>query len=449
VQAIPQWRAGRAQSSLDRRTLLDYRGQPLAEVHQAPALMVGRVAAELRRAAPAADENPALLWRAIQRAGALLTQGSPGGWSAAEHARLITLSTGAPIRWTREAVAELGAGLQAIEGALRWQAPGGDLTAYAEHRVVHSDGRGYAWAPRGRVLGFVAPSNHPAVHLTWVMALAMGWSVLLRPGADDPFTPWRVVQALAEAGFPPDRVALLAGEHDQVPILVDATDRTVAYGGEALGALLGRDRRVLFNGPGRSKVLVDGPAPPEQVGPFLLDCVLHDGGRKCTCTSSVIVRGEGHGLCEALRTELRGLPLLDPLDPGARVPAWKGATAGAGLPGSWVNHDGLTFLQPDLVLCPDPTAPPFGVELPAPWATAAEIPAGADPLPLLRQSQAVTLLSRDRRLRARCLQEPGILKVFTGLIPTWHSEPGAPHHGRLADFLFTAKFAPEEALPWT
>lgn len=408
--------------------------------------MLGRVVAELRRAAPERAEG-SLHWPAIERAAELLATTAPGGIDAAAHAELICRGTGAPLSAARAAVAELVGGLRSIEGALRWQVPGGDLAVYATHRVTHPDGNGYAWAPRGRVLGFVAPSNHPAVHLTWVLALAMGWSVLLRPGADDPITPWRLLQALTEAGFPTDRIALLSGTHDLVPALVEACDLTVAYGGEVLGGLIGRDGRVLFNGPGRSKVFVDGAVPLERVVPFLLDCILHHGGQKCTCASSVLLRGEAPGLFDALRAELRSLPLLDPLDPAARVPVWKGE-AGP-LPAPFVTREGLRFVQPDLLHCTDPAQPPFGVELPAPWATAAALPAGADPLPHLRGSQALTLLSRDEALRERCLMEPSILKCFAGLIPPWHTEPGAPHHGRLADFLFTAKFAPEGEMPWS
>jgi acyl-CoA reductase-like NAD-dependent aldehyde dehydrogenase len=448
VQEIPLWRAGGERTSLDVRHLADYRGRPLALVHQAPAAMVGRMAAELRRAAPGPGEDPAARWDAIRRAGALLATGTPGAIGAEEHARLITLATGSPLICAREAVAELSEGLEAITDALRWQAPGGELGHFTGRQVTHPGGGSYAWVPVGQVLGFVAPSNHPAVHLTWVLALAMGWAVLLRPGSEDPFTPWRVLQALAQAGFPTDRVALLAGGHDLVPALTRACDLTVAYGGEGLGHLIAGDARVLFNGPGRSKVLVDGPAPPDRAVPFLLECILHGGGRKCTCASSVLLRGRSPGLLDGLRDGLRSLPLLDPLDPAARVPAWKGPPS-PNLPAAFVAEGGLTFLQPDLVGCPDPTAPPFGLELPAPWATAAELAAGDDPLPLLRGSQVVTLLTRDRSLREACLLEPSIQKVFTGPIPPWHTRPGAPHHGRLSDFLFTAKYAPEEEMPWT
>ncbi|MEW8979458.1 MAG: aldehyde dehydrogenase family protein [Symbiobacterium sp.] len=518
MQEIPLWRGGRERTSLDVRVLYDYRGGPLARVALAPSLLVHRVAAELRAAAEPGADLPAL-WDAIAAAGRLLATAELGGCSPDEHARLVTLATGAPIADSRQALTELASGMLHVRDALRWQTPDGSLEPFLTHRLEPSPGRACGWVPVGRVLGFVAPSNHPAVHLTWVLALAMGWAVAVRPGADDPFTPWRVLLALRAAGFPAERVALLPGGHDLVPALVEHCDRTVAYGGATLAALLGRDPRVLFNGPGRSKVLVDGeavggtagaqraravgekadgeagetgageavsgaarttgeafsgtpgPAPlgngalpsaaraeagpgsaasrPEHPVDFLVDCILHDGGRKCTCASAVLLRGEAPGLLEAVAERLRGLPLLDPLDPAARVPAWKDAAAARRTPAEVVESHGLTFVRPALVLDVDPADPRFGLELPAPWATATQVPPGTDPLPLLRGSLAVTLLSRDRALAGRCLREPSIQKLFVGPIPPWHTEPGAPHKGRLADFLFTAKAHREAVIPWS
>lgn len=423
-------------------------------MHLAPALLVHRSVAELQAAAPLPAEDPTLRWAAIARAGELLTGASLGGCSAEEHAQLVTRATGTPLTCSRLALAELAAGLGQVQAALGWQAPGGDLSVFRTRRVVSAGGRRHAWVPVGRVLGFVAPSNHPAVHLSWVLALAMGWTVAVRPGADDPLTPWRLILALQQAGFPTNRVALLPGSHDLVPALVQACDRTVVYGGPALAAVVGRDARVLFNGPGHSKVLVDAPAAtaaapatPGSLADFLLECVAHDGGRKCTCASAVVVRGRFPGLLDALAERLAALPLLDPLDPAARVPALKGQAA---CPPSacTVTRHGLTFIQPELVRCPDAPAPPFGQELPAPWVTAAELPAGADPLPLLRGSLAITLLSADPDVQELCLLEPSIHKVFTGLVPPWHTLPGAPHQGRLSEFLFTSKACQEVARLW-
>jgi hypothetical protein len=134
VVEIPLWRGGRPAASLDRGLLLSYRGERVAEVCQAPALIVHRAAAELRKAAPGPAEEPERRWAAIARAGSLLL-GDLGGCSAAEHARLVTLATGAPYADTLRALHELAAGLENVEAALRWQAPGGDLAAFHTRRV--------------------------------------------------------------------------------------------------------------------------------------------------------------------------------------------------------------------------------------------------------------------------------------------------------------------------
>lgn len=451
MHEVPVWREGRAHKSLESRLLQSYRGEDLARIHTTPALLIHRVVEQLRRAAPGPGEALEERCAAIERAGERLATDELGGLSPSEHARQVTLATGAPIADTTAALAELAAGMRAIRSALSRQVPGGDLSPFATHRVRHPGGWSHAWVPVGQVLGFIAPSNHPAVHLTWVQALAMGWSVALRPGADDPFTPWRLLLALEAAGFPTDRIALLPGGHDLVPALVGACDRTVAYGGPVLATLLAENPRVLFNGPGHSKVFVDLPLAEgvavADLADFLVDCIASDGGRKCTCASALLLRG-GQGdaaadpLIAAVQDRLAALPLLDPLDPAARVPAWKAqvpsyATA--------VQRDGLRFVQPELRRCADPAAPPFGAEIPAPWATVAST---TDPLRHLRGSLAVTLLTPDDGLVESCLVDPSILKVFAGPVPPWFTQPGAPHHGRLADFLFTAKAHRKEANPW-
>jgi hypothetical protein len=58
----------------------------------------------------------------------------------------------------------------------------------------------------------------------------------------------------------------------------------------------------------------------------------------------------------------------------------------------------------------------------------------------------VTLLSEDENLRRACLLEPSISKVFMGAVPTWRYEAGAPHKGKLSDFLFVSKAAWREKL---
>lgn len=464
MQTLPLLRPGGAHLSLDTRELRDYAGAPLAAVSQAPPLLA-RLALRELDAAPAAAP-PSALWPVLQRAGALLADGVVSGESPTDYAERVTGATGAPRRWVGAALQELAAALTGLEAALARQVPGGDPTVLDSLLLGNA-----AWVPRGRTLAVIAPSNHAATHFTWALALALGWRVAVRPGARDPFTPLRLAGALQAAGLPPERLAVLPGDHALVPALVDGADRAVVYGGEAVAAAYAGRSRVLVHGPGRSRVYVDlqGAPPVAALADFLAECILHDGGRKCTVASALVLRGDAAPLLAALAQRLATVPLLDPRDHTALVPAWpepaaalalaetlRAAEAAGDADLAAARRDGprlrqvngATLLAPALLHCRR-HSPLFAREWPAPVCTAVVLDPTDDPLPWLRGALVLTLVGAPAKLAARCLREPGIGKVFTGLVPTWHSEPGAPHNGRLSDFLFTAKAYREGQTAWT
>jgi hypothetical protein len=78
----------------------------------------------------------------------------------------------------------------------------------------------------------------------------------VRPSDDDPFTPYRLVTALLEAGLPEDAVAFVPGGHDLVDAIVQACSLSVLFGGQPLADRYASNRSVRIHGPGRSKVVV-------------------------------------------------------------------------------------------------------------------------------------------------------------------------------------------------
>ena len=56
--------------------------------------------------------------------------------------------------------------------------------------------------PRSDSLGVVLPSNSPGVHSLWIPAVALKTPLVLKPGSVEPWTPYRVIQALIQAGCP-------------------------------------------------------------------------------------------------------------------------------------------------------------------------------------------------------------------------------------------------------
>ncbi|MGE5589098.1 MAG: aldehyde dehydrogenase family protein [Bacillota bacterium] len=460
--SVPVLRRGGFHLSLDRCRLDAYDGHPLAEVHQAPPLLVQALVEEMRRDMAGGTEAVLRRLEWLRRAGRLFGRSRLLGLEPEEHQALVVLATGLPLRSVEESFHYLTEALQGMEGAVRRQVPGGEPEAV--DRGWSATGR-HAWVPLGQVLGFGAPNNHPSVHLTWLLALALGWGVVVRPGSQEPFTAARLWAALMEAGFPPGRLAVAPGPHASLQALTDLADRTVLYGGDDVVRRFAGSPRVLVNGPGRSKVLADLTSPVaelDRLAAFLEETALSDGGRKCTNASAVLVRGEpsqARALAEATAARLAGLEPRPPLDPEARlaifpsspqprlldrqVDALLGAEAQdlssparAGIPRLQEAQGGL-FLLPTVVWCRSPRSPLFGKEYPFPFLTFAS--AEHDPVEELAPSLAVSLLTRDRSLVDRCLRHPGLMKVFHGPIPPSYTEPGAPHQGLLSSFLFANK----------
>ena len=52
------------------------------------------------------------------------------------------------------------------------------------------------------VLGLVLPSNSPGVHTLWLPVIPMQIGLVLKPGPQEPWTPYRMAQAFVEAGMP-------------------------------------------------------------------------------------------------------------------------------------------------------------------------------------------------------------------------------------------------------
>ena len=54
------------------------------------------------------------------------------------------------------------------------------------------------------VLAAVLPSNSPGVHTLWLPVIALQMGLVLKPGPQEPWTPYRIFAAFTEAGVPRD-----------------------------------------------------------------------------------------------------------------------------------------------------------------------------------------------------------------------------------------------------
>lgn len=65
--------------------------------------------------------------------------------------------------------------------------------AAIEKGIGSQNGTLVSYYPVTTHLGLILPSNSPGVNSLWLPALALRIPVILKPGRDDPWTPWRLI----------------------------------------------------------------------------------------------------------------------------------------------------------------------------------------------------------------------------------------------------------------
>jgi RHH-type transcriptional regulator, proline utilization regulon repressor / proline dehydrogenase / delta 1-pyrroline-5-carboxylate dehydrogenase len=173
------------------------------------------------------------------------------------------------------------------------------------------------YTPRG-VVAVIAPWNFPVAIPTGMVAagLATGNTVVLKPAEQSPGCGMMVVQALREAGVPPDAIALLPGEGEAGAALVRHRDvQTIAFTGSGPVGLDilrtaadvpagGRHlKRVVAEMGGKNCVIVDADADLDDAVPSIVTSAFLYSGQKCSAAARVLVH---EAIADALLERLAG-----------------------------------------------------------------------------------------------------------------------------------------------
>src|SRR5919107_3997532 len=85
------------------------------------------------------------------------------------------------------------------------------------------------------VLGLVLPSNSPGVHTLWLPIIPMQIGLVLKPGPQEPWTPFRMAEAFFQAGVPREAISIYPGLGDIGAAVVDNLAPRPIFGGAAKG----------------------------------------------------------------------------------------------------------------------------------------------------------------------------------------------------------------------
>lgn len=463
---LPILRAGRVYESAEWVDVRDIRtGLILARVSQANPGLIRR---DLRRASGAAKALRSwpmekLLALASEAGRRFMEDELPLGpdqrQDPGEYVRTLSATSGLTHRMCRanmQKVAKICFEADKILGGLT---RGLDLSIFDEG-IGTQDGVDLCFFPVAEALGVILPSNSPGVNTLWIPAILLKTPVCLKPGREEPWTPWRIIQAFIASGFPPEAFSFYPTSHEGATEILKLCGRSLLFGGASAVEPWRNDPRIEIHGPGRSKFLIG----PDAIGRWqeyldlMVDSIVVNGGRSCINLSTIVVPSEGEAIAGALADRLgsiQGGPLDDD---GVQISAFanpetaeridqaiaRGLEAGGardltaerrGGDGRLQKIEGATFLRPTVLLCDSIDHPLANVEYPFPFVAVVEVPS-AEMVDAIGPTLVATAITDDAELRDALVCSPNVDRLNLGPVATTQIPWNQPHEGNLFEFLY-------------
>jgi len=307
-------------------------------------------------------------------------------------------------------------------------------------------------------LGIVLPSNAPGVNGLWFPLIAFRTPIAIKPGHADPWTPLRLIAAFIEAGIPAEVFSFYPSDHAGGRALLLSRDTGIIFGSDQTTAPYKNHPNIQRNGAGYSKVLFDSISSLEahEYLPFLEECVVYNGGRSCTNTSTIVLSSGAEKLARSLAEKLLEIEAQPLESEGAILGGYSDATIpnaisealdrALEIPGATdislqergssrvQEAQGLHFLLPTVIHCSDRRHPLAQSEYPFPMVTIVECP--EDELePWLGNTLALTLISEQEELLRELQKSPKVSTLRHGPVPTTTNRWESPHIGNLFKLL--------------
>lgn len=329
-------------------------------------------------------------------------------------------------------------------------------------RGYGEEGRGVivSYQVQTPVLGAVLPNNSPGVHTLWLPAIALQVGLLLKPGSQEPWTPYRMVAAMIEAGLPPEAFSLYPGGHDVGGTLLSRCARSMVFGSAETVRQYEGNFRVQVHGPGFSKILIGDDVVDrwEDHLDLMVESVFSNSGRSCINCSGIWASRHTQEIAKALSERLGPVTVLPPQDPSAGLAAF---TAKQMALGTWslvqkdlaesgvsdmtaghgerlVERERCAYLRPMVVHANSPDRAVAMKEYMFPFVSVVQCPQ-KDFLSKIGPTLVCTALTRDPSLIDVLTNSNSIDRLNVGPIPTNRLNWLQPHEGNLIDFLYRSR----------
>ena len=459
-------RLGKPYESIERESLVHFlTGETIAEVSQVGGAMVSRdlqKAGQARAALLALDPEDVV--ERLQTAGNLYAHGTldVGGQSQTpdDFVRHQSATTGLPESLCRANMQKnlfvlsnmdrmLDALSRGLPPEILWRGFG------REHRDVV-----VSYQAQSPVLGLVLPSNSPGVHTLWLPVIALGVGLVMKPGSQEPWTPYRMAAAMIEAGIPAEAIGLYPGATDVGASILANCRRSMIFGSAKTVEQYRANPGVQVHGPGFSKIIlgddcVDGW---ERYLDVMAESIAANSGRGCINASAIYASRHTREIAAALADRLGPIDVRPPDAPDAKLAAFtipgaaksiwgqiEGGLAAAGVTHMTAPHgprfvegERCGWLRPVVVHCSSPDPEIARAEYMFPFVSVVECPQ-RQVLERIGPTLVCTAITEDPAFQSALIDSTAIDRLNLGPIPTTKLDWLQPHEGNIIDFLYRSR----------
>ncbi len=464
---IPLLRQGKPYKSLDVVCVPHHRTrEPFVEISQANVGLIRRDlrAPEAARECLAGFSCADLLRICARAADHFVNDLLPLGdsmQSPQDYVEQVSATTGLPHVLVRKNMGKIRTVLAQMEDVVN------GLTRHLDLRILDTGfgeaaGQALSFFPRTQSLGVVLPSNSPGVHSLWAPAVALKTPLVLKPGSAEPWTPYRMAQALIHAGCAAEVFSYYPTDHAGAGEILRRCGRSMLFGDVSSTRPWAADPRIEIHGPGYSKIVIgeDCIDEWEKYLDVMVSSILENAGRSCVNASGIWVPKRAAEIAEALAARLSEVvprsaedeqaqlaPFATPevaaalsqwVDAGLEEPGAREVTADYRKGGRLVTYQNCSYILPTIVHCVSLEHPLANGEVLFPFASVVEV--RPEDIPeALGPSLVVTAITSDPKLTTRLAASPLVGRLNLGAIPTHQVSWNQPHEGNLFDHLYARR----------
>lgn len=378
--------------------------------------------------------------------------------SPEDYIEALSATSGLPWVLVRRNMAKIASALLNMRAVLNGLTRGLDPAVLDRGYGVQNGSRVSFYAASAS-LGLVMPSNSPAVNSLWLPAIALKIPVVIKPGRDEPWTPYRLIQALIAAGCPATAFGFYPTDHEGAGEVLRSCGRALVFGDKNTTAQYAGNPAIQVHGPGFSKILI-GEDQIERWPEFIdliVSSIAENGGRSCINTSTVVVPRYGREIADALARRLGPVTPLPARDENAKLSAFANPAMANGIdamleeglrtPGCTevtaayrqgprkVEFEGATYLRPTIVFCDSFSHPLSNREFLCPYASVVQVPQN-EMLSRIGPSLVVSAITEDPTFQNALMDSPLIDRLNLGPVSTMQISWDQPHEGNLFEFLY-------------